>query len=70
MEFFPKLLTEEESYCMGERIKSLIAERGWGFGLWKSFASNSEHPDLESSDPLREHVLYKISRRQWEIHAL
>ncbi|WP_446718662.1 hypothetical protein [Halomonas sp. N3-2A] len=32
MEFFLKPLTEEESYSMGRRIKSLIAERGWG--LW------------------------------------
>lgn len=32
MEFFPKPLTEEESYSMGRRIKSIIAERGWG--LW------------------------------------
>lgn len=31
MEFFPRRLTEEESYSMGRRIKSLIAERGWGF---------------------------------------
>ena len=31
MEFFPKLLTVEESYAMGEKIRSLIAERGWGF---------------------------------------
>lgn len=31
MEFFPKLLTEEESYSGGRRIQSLIADRGWGF---------------------------------------
>src|SRR5690554_4141898 len=31
MEFFPKVLTEEESYSMGRKIKSFIAERGWGF---------------------------------------
>ncbi len=152
MEFFPKLLTEEESYSMGRKIKSLIAERGWGFwaieipgqrkfvgfvGLhipkesmpfspcveigWRlakqywgmgyateaaseslryafthlglkevvsfttvrnirsqavmekigmSYASKFEHPDLEPSDPLCEHVLYKINREHWELHAL
>ena len=31
MAFFPKLLTVEESYSMGRKIQSLIAERGWGF---------------------------------------
>ncbi|MDF0750935.1 GNAT family N-acetyltransferase [Marinobacter sp. 71-i] len=152
MEFFPKLLTEGESFSMGRTIRSLIAERGWGFwaveipgksrfigfvGLhipkdnmpfspcveigWRlakdywgmgyaaeaaneslryafthldldevvsfttvrnirsqavmkkigmSYASNFMHPDLESSDPLCEHVLYKISRSQWEMNAL
>jgi len=148
MEFFPKLLTEEDSVKMGKKIKSLIAERGWGFwavevpgkrkfigfvGLhipketmpfspcveigWRlarefwgmgyateaaseslryaftnlnldevvsfttvgnvrsqavmekigmSYDSNFLHPDLESSDPLCEHVLYKISRARHE----
>lgn len=152
MEFFPKLLTEDESFGMGKKIKSLIAERGWGFwaieipgeskfigfvGLhiskesmpfspcveigWRlakpywgmgyateaakaslryafanlgldevvsfttvanirsqavmkkigmSYESNFEHPDLEPSDPLCEHVLYKISKDEWELHAL
>lgn len=152
MEFFPKLLTEEESYTMGKRIQSLIAERGWGFwavevpgqskfigfvGLhipkesmpfspcveigWRlakrywgmgyateaareslryafthlaldevvsfttvhnsrsqavmkkigmSYASDFVHPDLEPSDPLREHVLYRISKAQWKNPAL
>ncbi len=142
MEFFPKLLTVEESYAMGEKIRSLIAERGWRFwaveipghskfigfvGLhipkasmpfspcveigWRlakrywgrgyateaakeslryafthlgldevvlslprkigmAYTSNFEHPDLEPSDPLCEHVLYKISKDQWELHAL
>ncbi|SDG10493.1 Protein N-acetyltransferase, RimJ/RimL family [Onishia taeanensis] len=151
MEFFPKRLTKEESYSMGRNIKSLIAERGWGFwavevpgeshfigfvGLhtpndsmpfspcveigWRlakaywgrgyateaanealryaftqlgleevvsfttvnnlrsqavmekigmSYASNFEHPDLEPSDPLCEHVLYKISKEHWEKHS-
>ena len=31
MEFFPKLLTRQESDAMGEKIRSLISERGWGF---------------------------------------
>lgn len=152
MEFFPKLLTVEESYAMGEKIRSLIAERGWGFWAveipghskfigfvslhipkesmpfspcveigWRlakrywgmgyateaakeslryafthlgldevvsfttvdnirsqsvmekigmAYTSNFEHPDLEPSDPLCEHVLYKISKAQWESHAL
>lgn len=152
MEFFPKLLTEEESYTMGKRIQALIAERGWGFwavevpgqsnfigfvGLhiprenmpfspcveigWRlarrywgmgyateaaseslryafthlaldevvsftparnirsqavmeklgmSYASKFVHPDLEPSDPLREHVLYRISKAQWGMPAL
>lgn len=150
MEFFPKLLAKEESYSVGERIKSLIAERGWGFwavevpgqskfigfvGLhipkenlpfspcveigWRlakrywgmgyateaasaslryafahldieevvsfttvrnirsqavmekigmSYDSNFMHPDLEPSDPLREHVLYKISRDSYQLY--
>ena len=33
MEFYPKPLTEEESYALGRRIQSLIKQRGWGFGL-------------------------------------
>lgn len=152
MEFFPKLLTAEESYTMGRRIQSLIAELGWGFwavelpgqskfigfvGLhtpkesmpfspcvevgWRlakpywgmgyateaakaslryafthlgleevvsfttahnmrsqavmkkigmSYDCNFKHPDLESSHPLCEHVLYKINRGQWERHSL
>ncbi|SEO65665.1 GNAT family N-acetyltransferase [Aquisalimonas asiatica] len=147
MEFFPKLLTEEESYSMGRHIKSLIAERGWGFwaveipgqsqfigfvGLhtpkesmpfspcvevgWRlakrywgmgyateaaheslryafthlgvdevvsfatvrnirsqavmrkvgmSYVRNFRHPDLEPSNPLCEHVLYKAWRDDW-----
>ena len=32
MEYFPKLLTEEESNQFAERLSNLIAERGWG--LW------------------------------------
>lgn len=35
-----------------------------------SYMSNFEHPDLKPSDPLREHVLFKISKNQWERHAL
>ena len=31
MEFYPKPLTGKESYSMGNRILSLINERGWGF---------------------------------------
>lgn len=152
MEFFPKLLTQDESRRMGEKIKSLIAERGWGLwaveapsqrkfmgfvGLniptdcmpfspcvevgWRlarrywgmgyateaaaeslryafnhlgldevvsfttvsnirsqavmkklgmTYASNFMHPELDPSNPLCEHVLYKINRSQWENHAL
>lgn len=113
MEFFPKLLTEEESFSMGNTIRSLIAERGWGFwavevrgengfigfvglhipkhnmpfspcveigwrlakecwGMGYATEAASEalryaftHLDLSPSDPLREHVLYKISWHQW-----
>lgn len=31
MEFFPETLTKDASYAMGQRIQSLITERGWGF---------------------------------------
>ena len=31
MEFFPKTLSEDESYQLGGMIKSLINENGWGF---------------------------------------
>jgi len=31
MEFFPQLLTEVESYSLANRMRSLIADRGWGF---------------------------------------
>jgi RimJ/RimL family protein N-acetyltransferase len=31
MEFLPALLSRSESDAMAERIRSLIAERGWGF---------------------------------------
>lgn len=31
MEFFPKTQTQKESYAMGEKIQSLINDRGWGF---------------------------------------
>lgn len=31
MEFYPKPMTEEESYNLGIKIQSLINERGWGF---------------------------------------
>lgn len=31
MEYFPSLLTREESYAMGRRVRSLIEQRGWGF---------------------------------------
>ncbi|PHR00269.1 MAG: GNAT family N-acetyltransferase, partial [Halomonas sp.] len=35
-----------------------------------TYVSNFQHPDLQPSDPLCEHVLYKISKDQWELHAL
>jgi len=35
-----------------------------------AYTSNFEHPDLEPSDPLCKHVFYKISKAQWELHAL
>lgn len=149
IEFYPKPLTEEESYGLGSRIQSLIKERGWGFwaielpnrkkfigfvGLhipkeslpcspcveigWRiakefwnqgyateaakeslryafttlnlnevvSFTTvanvrsqavmqkigmsntgnNFMHPDIEVTHPLCEHVLYKISKLDWE----
>lgn len=148
MEFFPKRLTRAESVAMGQRLQSLIAQRGWGcwavevpgenpfigfVGLhipkpnlpfspcveigWRlakaywgrgyateaaiaslgyaftqldldqvvSFATlaNSRsqavmkklgmhragtfsHPDLEPTDPLCKHVLYKISKSHWQ----
>jgi len=149
MEFYPKSLTEEESYSLGTRIQSLINERGWGFwaieirnqkkfigfvGLhmpkeslpfspcveigWRvakeywnqgyateaakeslryaftklnlnevvSFTTlanlrsqavmqkigmsntgnNFMHPDIEATHPQCEHVLYKISKLEWE----
>ena len=31
MEFFPKQLTQKESFEMAEKIRSLIKDRGWGF---------------------------------------
>lgn len=31
MEFFPKQLTQKESFDMAEKIQSLIKDRGWGF---------------------------------------
>jgi RimJ/RimL family protein N-acetyltransferase len=31
MEFFPSLLTREESDTMADRCEALISERGWGF---------------------------------------
>jgi len=31
MEFFPKPQTQNESYRMGQKIQSLINDRGWGF---------------------------------------
>lgn len=31
MEFFPNCLSQEESFAMAERIRSLINKRGWGF---------------------------------------
>ncbi|BFM15946.1 GNAT family N-acetyltransferase [Maricurvus nonylphenolicus] len=148
MEFFPALLSEDESFAMAERIHSLISERGWGFwaveipdqhkfigfvGLhtptdampfspcveigwrlakqhWgKGYATeaanaaleyafttlnldevvafttvtntrsrsvmeklgmhnshqNFMHPDIESTHPLCEHVLYKIGKSEW-----
>lgn len=37
--------------------------------LGLSFHSNFLHPDIAPSDPLREHVLYTIGRRQWEHSA-
>lgn len=153
MEYFPKLQAQEESYKIGEKILSLINERGWGFwavdipdqhkfigfvGLhiptnkmpfspcveigWRlskkhwgkgyateaakevlkfafetlnlnevvSFttlannrsksvmqkigmrdsAQNFMHPDIEVSHPLCEHVLYKISKSEWQQNAL
>lgn len=31
MEYFPKPLTRQESNAMAEKIRALIAERGWGW---------------------------------------
>ena len=31
---------------------------------------NFMHPDLEASNPLREHVLYKISKAEWQQNTL
>jgi RimJ/RimL family protein N-acetyltransferase len=35
--------------------------------LGMSYAYHFAHPDLDASDPLSEHVLYKISKAQWEV---
>ena len=40
MEFYPKLLTKEESDNMARTIQSLITERGWG--LWAVEIPNQE----------------------------
>jgi RimJ/RimL family protein N-acetyltransferase len=151
MEYFPTLLSREESNAMSEKCKSLIAERGWGFwaveiklsgkfigfvGLhtpnpnlpfspcvevgWRllkefwgkgyaieaaqesltyafntlklsevvSFTTisnsrsrsvmerlgfsnahqNFEHPDIQKGHSLSEHVLYKITKKEWQEH--
>ena len=148
MEYYPNILSTEESNAMAQKIEALLSKRGWGFwavesiskktfmgfvGLheptyelpvtpcieigWRlakeywgkgyateaaktsldfafkklnlpevySFASvsnrkswtvmerlkmvntkeNFEHPDIPKNNPLREHVLYKITQRQW-----
>jgi ribosomal-protein-alanine N-acetyltransferase len=153
MEYFPALLSIEESNEIAEKCKSLISERGWGFwavelkssgefigfvGLhipkpnlpyspcveigWRlikkswgngyateagqealdyafntlnlsevvSFTTisnirsrsvmkrlgfsnthqNFEHPDIQKGHPLSEHVLYKISKQEWQKHGL
>ncbi|WP_263080797.1 GNAT family N-acetyltransferase [Endozoicomonas sp. Mp262] len=40
MEFYPSLLTREESYDMAKKCQDLIAERGWGFWAIEEKESN------------------------------
>ncbi len=153
MEYFPNLLSREESDAMAQKCKALISERGWGFwavelknsgefigfvGLHKpkltlpfspcveigwrllkkhwgngyateaageslryafeticlnevvSFTTisnirsrsvmnrlglgntsqNFQHPDMQEKHPLSEHVLYKLTKSDWEANGL
>ena len=130
MEYYPSILSMEESNAMAQKIEELLSKRGWGFwavesisektfmgfvGLheptydlpvtpcieigwrlakeyWgKGYATeaakasvsnrqswavmerlkmvntkeNFEHPHIPKNNPLRVHVLYKITKRQW-----
>ena len=59
-------LDEVVSFTTVSNIRSQAVMKKLGM----SYDSNFLHPDLDIDDPLRDHVLYKISRRQWEMHDL
>ncbi len=40
MEYFPKLLTEEESNAIAEKLSKLISDRGWGLWAMEEKSSN------------------------------
>lgn len=40
MEYFPNLLTEEESNALAEKLSDIISERGWGLWAMEEKSSN------------------------------
>lgn len=57
-------LSDVVSFTVAANIRSWrVMER---LGMTRSPAEDFDHPRLEEGDPLRRHVLYRLSRTAWE----
>jgi len=65
---FNKLnLTEVVSFTTLANVRSMAVMQKIGM---RNSGQNFMHPGIEASNPQREHVLYKISKSEWQQNAL
>jgi len=63
MEYRPARLDRQASDALVARFRSIaVMER---LGMTRDAADDVEHPALPPGNPLRPHVLYRLSRDQW-----
>lgn len=60
-------LSEVVSFTTISNIRSRSVMERLGFSNTRQ---NFEHPDIQKGHPLSEHVLYKITKQEWQKHGL
>ncbi|TLY73822.1 MAG: GNAT family N-acetyltransferase [Gammaproteobacteria bacterium] len=78
IEFLSRCLTRAESDEFAERVRSELAQRGWGLWAVEVLSREAQGPAAESDlrpgdlivavarHPLQRHVLYRLRREDWQ----